>query len=134
MSGPVARATNDPRRAAIEHAVRAAASALLVREISISAALASVASVMGGADGTTATPRELAAAGRQAHRDQVVAQIVEFERAARGRAAVSIVARQHAVDVRDPIEVESLTNKFRRWRRAEKRACARLPSPKPIKG
>jgi hypothetical protein len=133
MSWPVTRATNDPRRAAIEHAVRMAAASLLAREISISAALASVATVMGG-DGTTATPRELATAGRQAHRDQVVAQIVEFERTGRGRAAVSIVARQHAVDVRDPIEVESLTNKFRRWRRAEKRACARLPSPKSNTG
>ena len=106
---------------------------LLARDIGISEALAAVATAMGDKD-ETATPRELAAAGRQAHRGQVVAQIVRLEKEGRGRAAASIMARIHAVDVHDPIEVETLTNKFRRWRRAEKRANARLPASGSARG
>jgi hypothetical protein len=114
---------DDPRQAAVERAVKAATEALLSREIGIREALA-----MGGTSDETATPRELAAAGRQAYRAEVVAEI-RLEMDGRGRDAALIVARRHAADVRDPIEVETLANKFRRWRRAEeKRACARLPS------
>src|SRR5258706_654595 len=125
-------ALDDPSRYSVERAVKSAALALLSREIGIGEALAAVAAAMGGGtkdETTTATPRELAAASRQAHRAQVVAQIVRLEKE-RGRAAASIVARTHAADVHDPIEVETLTNKFRRWRRAERRASARLPSSK----
>jgi hypothetical protein len=121
---------SDPRQAAVEHAVKVKALAQLAREIGIGEALAVIATAMGGTKDETATPRELAAAGRQAHRAQVVADIARLEKEGRGRAAASIVARRHAADVRDPIEVETLTNKFRRWRRAERRACARLLSPK----
>ena len=133
MSDPVTRATNDRLQAAVERAVRASASALLARQISVSEALASVAAVMGG-DGTTATPRELVAVGRQEHRSQVIAQMMRLENEGRRRDAALIVARRYAADVRDPIEVETLKNKFRRWRRAEKRACARLQSPKSNTG
>lgn len=119
---------SDSRQAAIELAVKAAALALLSREIGISEALAVVAAAMGGTKDEAATPRELAAAGRQAYRERVVAEIVRIEKEGRRRAAASIVARLHAADVCDPIEVETLTNKFRRWRRSEKRACARLPA------
>ena len=124
----------DPRQAAVERAVKAAAMALLARDIGISEALAAVATAIGGTEDETATPRELAAAGRQAHRAQVLAQIGRLEKEGRGRAAASIVARLHAADVRDPVEVETLRNKFCRWRRAEKRASARLPSPKSATG
>ena len=131
MSKPV-----DPRQPAIEHAIRMAATSLLAREIGIGEALAAVATVMdaGTRDDETPTPRELAAVGRQAHRAQVVAQIGRLEKEGRGRAGASIVARLHAADVRDPVEVETLTNKFRRWRRSERRACARLASPKSARG
>jgi hypothetical protein len=119
---------DDPRQAAVERAVKAATEALLSREIGIREALATVGIAMGGTSDGTATPRELAAAGRQAYRAEVVAEI-RLEMDGRGRDAALIVARRHAADVRDPIEVETLANKFRRWRRAEeKRACARLPS------
>jgi hypothetical protein len=119
------------RHSSVERAVKMEALKRLAREIGISDALAAVAAAMGG--GTkdeTATPREIAAAGRQAHRAQVVAQIERLEKEGRGRAATSIVARQHAADVRDPIEIETLTNKFRRWRRAQKRANARMLAPR----
>lgn len=130
---PAAR-TTDPRQAAVERAVKAAATALLARDIGISEALAAVATAMGDTKDETATPREIAATGRQAHRAQVVAQIMRLENEGRGRAAASIVARMYAADVRDPIEVETLTNKFRRWRRTERRACARLLPPKSARG
>jgi hypothetical protein len=106
----------DPRQAAVEHALRAASLRLLAREIGISEALAAVATALDGSRDETATPREIAAASRQTYRAQVVAQIVQFEKEGR-RAPASIVARNHAADKRDPIEVETLKNKFRRWRR-----------------
>ncbi len=127
MSEAVTRAS-DPRQAAVELAVKTATLALLSREIGISEALAAVATAMGGTNVEMATPRELAAAGRQAHRERVVADILRLEKEGRGRAAASIVARVYAADLHDPVEVETLTNKFRRWRRAERRACARLPA------
>ena len=114
--------------------MKAAALALLSREIGIREALATVGIAMGGTSDETATPRELAAAGRQAYRAEVVAEIAGLEIAGRRRDAALFVARRHAADVHDPIEIETLTNKFRRWRRAERRACARLPADKSNRG
>jgi hypothetical protein len=128
VSEPVTRYRNDPRLAAVEHAVKVKALAQLAREIGIGEALAVIAKAMDGTKDDAVTPRELASAGRKAHRAQVVADIARLEKEGRGRAAASIVARMHAADVGDPVEVETLTNKFRRWRRAEKRASARLPA------
>src|SRR5437879_796170 len=97
MSGPVTR--SDPRQAAVERAVKAAALALLARQIGVSEALAAVTTAMGGTNDETVTPREIATAGRQAHRAQVVAEIVRFEKEGRGRAAaVLFLARLHAAD------------------------------------
>jgi hypothetical protein len=121
---------SDPRQAAVRRALNAIAQALLARDIHISEVLAALAAPGDVAEGAAATPRELAAAGRKTHRERVVAEIVRLEQEGRRRAAASIVARQHAADARDPIEVETLTNKFRRWRRAERRAHARLPAPR----
>jgi hypothetical protein len=133
MSEPVTR--NDPHLAAVEHAVKVKALAQLAREIGIGEALAVIAKAMDGTKDETATPRELAAAGRQAHRAQVVADMAGLEKDGRGRDAALILARRHAADVRDPVEVETLTNKFRRWRRAEeKRASARLPATRSAIG
>jgi hypothetical protein len=120
---------NDPRQTSVQRAVKVAALARLAREIGIAEALAVVATAMRTTKDEAATPRELAAAGRHAYRAGVVEEIGQLENEGRGRAAASIVARRHAADVHDPIEVETLTNKFRRWRRAEeKRAVARLPA------
>jgi hypothetical protein len=122
---------SDPRHTAVERAVRVAAAALVSREIDISAALAVFAAAMrsNGAEAETATPREIAAAERLAHRARVVDKMVLLESQGRGRDAADIVAHRYAADVNDPIEMETLKNKFRRWWRAEeKRAYARLPS------
>ena len=118
------------RRSAVERAVQAAALALLEREISISQALAVVATAMRGPDDETATPRELTAAVRQGHRANVVAELARLEQEGKGREAPMILARSNAGDAHDPVEVETLANKYRRWRRAEKRAHARLPAVK----
>jgi hypothetical protein len=118
---------DDPRQAAVERAVKIKALAQLAREIGIDEALMVISTAM------DATPRELAAAGRRAHRERVVSEIVRIEMDGRGRAAVSIVARMYAADVRDPIEFQSLTRKFRSWRSAEKRIPIRLPSRKSIR-
>ena len=129
--------TVNSRLGAVEYAVKVAALAKLAREIGISEALAVIGATraMDGTSDETATPRELAAAGRHAHRAQVVADIARFEKEGRARDAVLFVARTNAADKHDPIEVETLKNKFRRWRRVElKRAHARLPAPKSIRG
>jgi hypothetical protein len=121
----MARGTD--RQAAVEYALKAASLAQLIREISIHEALAAVGTASGRAEDEMATPRELADAARQAYRREVLGQIEQLEAEGKGRSAAAIVARQHA-DPRDLIERETLANKFRRWRRAEKRAYARLPA------
>jgi len=126
---------SDPRRTAVERAVRTAAAALVSREIDISAALAVFAAAMrgNGAEAVTATPREIAAAERLAHRARVVDEMVLLESQGRGRSAADIVARRYAADVKDPIEMETLKNKFRRWWCAEeKRANARPQSQRSV--
>jgi hypothetical protein len=124
----------DPRRTAVERAVRLAAAALVSREIDISAALAVFAAAMrSGAEAVTATPREIAAAERLAHRARVVDEMVLLESQGRGTSAADIVARRYAADVNDPIEMETLKNKFRRWWCAEeKRANARPQSQRSV--
>jgi hypothetical protein len=119
----------DPRQVTIERHVRAAALALLARERTVVEVVAALATAVGEMP-VDLTPREVVAAGRRAYRARVVAEIERLEKQGRGRAAASIIARSYAADVRDPIEVETLTNKFRRWRRGQKRANARL-APQP---
>jgi nucleoid-associated protein YgaU len=111
--------TADQRQASVEHAVKVKALARLAIEIGIGEALKVIAAA------TDATPRELAAAGRQAHRAEVVAEIVRLEKEGRGRDAVSIVVGEYVIDRRDSIEVDSLSRKFRRWRDAERRTHVR---------
>jgi hypothetical protein len=122
MSGAFARTRiGDARQGAVERAVKSAAQRLLAREISINEALAVVGVALSAPEERKATPRELAASCRHAHRQGVVAEIVQLESEGRGRAsALSIVVTRHVKDRFDPIEVESLTRKFRRWRSAEK--------------
>jgi hypothetical protein len=122
----MANAAAERLRRQVEHAVKAAALAKLARENGTHEVLAAVLTAIGRVKDETATPRELAAAGREAHRAGILAEIARLEKEGHGRAAVSIVARQNAVDVHDLTERETLENKYRRWRRAEKRASARL--------
>jgi hypothetical protein len=105
---------------AVEYAVKVQALKRLAREIGVSEALAVIAKAIDGTKDETATPRELAAARRHAHRAEVVDEIVRLEMDGRGRGAASIVAGRYAADRHDPIEVESLRRKFQRWRLLQK--------------
>jgi hypothetical protein len=55
-------------------------------------------------------------------REQMVAELVRLEQEGRGRAAPMLIARKFA-SVLDPVEVESLARKLRRWRQNEIRTC-----------
>ncbi len=81
--------------------MRAAATALLSRDTTVAEAIAAVTSAMG------AGPDEL----------------VRHEQEGRGRAAAMLVARKFAGDPLDPIEVESIARKLRRWRRKKFGHC-----------
>lgn len=118
----------DPRRADVKHAVKIRALAELTRQIGLNEALKVIGAAM------DRTPREIAASARQAYREMIIAEIVELENQGRHRDAVSVVMTRHVQDVNDPIEVDILKDKFRRWRRAEeKRVNARLPPPRSAK-
>src|SRR5450759_2305410 len=113
--------TANPRLAAIEYAVKVKALAQLTLEIGVSEALKVIGAAM------DRTPHEIAASARHAYREMIIAEIVRFENQGRRRDAVSLVVDDHVADRNDPIEVEILKDKFRRWRRAEeKRVNARL--------
>jgi hypothetical protein len=121
----------DPRLDAVEYAVKVKALAKLAREIGIAEALAVISAAKRGAE--TATPRESAAAARRSKRDEMVAELIRQEREGRRRGAVRRVARDFALDRRDPIEVETNSRNLRRWR--EKIPdIVRLPSSKSIRG
>jgi len=62
------------------------------------------------------TPREIAAAARQARRRQMLDELARLESAGRGREAASIVAKKFARDPLDPVELASLAHQLRRWR------------------
>jgi hypothetical protein len=98
---------NDARQAAIERAVRAVALGRL-SEVEAVAAIANAIAMP--------TPRENAAAARQSLREKMLAGLSRLEAEGRGRSAVMLVARKFASDPLDPIEVESLARKLRRWR------------------
>jgi hypothetical protein len=101
------------RLEAVERALRAVAQKQLERQIKLSDDIAIAVAAAGGAE--MATPRELAAAVGQAERAAVVAELAQMKQRGGGRDAVHILARRHARDPRDPVEVESLKQKYRRW-------------------
>jgi hypothetical protein len=107
------------RQANIQRAVNMIAEAILARDIHISEVVAALTA----AKGDTATPRESAAAARHSQREKMVAELVRLEQEGRGRAAAVMVARKFASDPLDPIEVESLARKLRRWRREKNGQC-----------
>jgi hypothetical protein len=111
----------------VERVVATVAAAMLARQLSAADAAAALAAAMAGAVDETATPRELAKAGRQDHRACIVAEMARLEKEGRRRDAAGILAGENAADKRDPVEVETLKNKYQRWRRIEeKKALARL--------
>jgi hypothetical protein len=120
---------SDLRQAAVKHSVKVRALAQLTLEIGVSEALKVIGAAM------DRTPREIAASARRAYREMIIAEIVRFENQGRRRDAVSLVVDDRVADRNDPVEVEILKDKFRRWRRAEeKRANARLQSTKSDTG
>jgi hypothetical protein len=117
----------------VQYALKAKALAQLAREIGIAEALAVIKAAKEVPDDETATPRELAADDRRAKRDEMMAELIRQEKEGRRRGAVKRIARDYALDRRDPIEVETNARNLRRWR--EKIADnVRIPFPKLIRG
>jgi hypothetical protein len=115
----------------VQYALKAKALAQLAREIGIAEALAVISAAK--AENETATPRESAAAACRSKRDEMVAELIHQEREGHRRGAVRRVARDFALDRRDPIEVESNARNLRRWRKKIPDSV-RLSSPKSIRG
>jgi hypothetical protein len=123
----------DPRQASVERAVKAAALALLARDQTVAEVVAALTNAVVGDVPADITPRESVAAVRQSRREKMVAELIRLEQEGRGRPAAMLVARKFASDPRDPVEVESLARKLRRWR-ARIPDTVRLPSPKSNTG
>jgi hypothetical protein len=114
---------SDPRRASVERAVKAAALALLARDQTVAEVVAALTNAVAGVVPADLTPRESVAAVRQSRREKMVSELIRLEREGRGRPAAMLVARKFAGDPLDPIEVESLARKLRRWRREKSGQC-----------
>jgi L-serine deaminase len=114
---------SDPRRASVERAVKAAALALLARDQTVAEVVAALTNAVAGVVPADLTPRESVAAVRQSRREKMVSELIRLEREGRERPAAMLVARKFAGDPLDPIEVESLARKLRRWRREKSGQC-----------
>lgn len=102
---------------AIEHAVRIAAAAMLERGATRAEAIAIALASLDGA--APVTPRERVREGRQAQRERMLAEYADLVAAGREHEAASVVARKFAIDRHDPVEIDSLARKIRRWRQNE---------------
>jgi hypothetical protein len=111
---------SDPRLAAIESAVRETALKLWARDQTV-AEIVEKLTVVGAMP--VDTPRDGAAAVRESRRKAMLAELERIEQEGRGSAAAMLVARKFASDPLDPIEVESLATKLRRWRREKNGQC-----------
>ena len=112
---------SDPRLAAIERAVRETALKLWARNQTVTEIVEKLTVV--GAMPADITLRESVAAVRQSRRKAMLAELERIEQEGRGSAAAMLVARKFASDPLDPIEVESLATKLRRWRREKNGQC-----------
>lgn len=106
---------------AIGRALKVKALRELAREIGVAEAVGVLAAMV------DRTPREIAKTAQEAHRAVIVAELDRMELEGKGRQAAGVLARRDAADLLDPAEVAALQDKYRRWRREEKRARARLP-------
>ena len=127
-NGEVKRKTGAGRQAAIQFAVKEVARRLLAREQTVADAVAMLSRAIGVQPAET-TPRESVAAARRALQQRMIDELLRLEGEGRGREAVGMTARKFAVDPLDPVEVESLARKLRRWRRRIP-DTVRLPTPK----
>jgi hypothetical protein len=123
MSEPVTRYRSEPRQPAIERAVRTATLALLARDQTVAEVVAALTEAVADEVPADITPRESVAAVRKLRRDTMVSELIRLEQEGRGRLAAMLVARKFASDPLDPIEVESLATKLRRWRREKNGQC-----------
>jgi len=115
-------------------AVRAAALALLAREQTVAEVVASLADAVAAdiaSDTPAITPRESVAALRQSRRRAMLAEMERWEQRGLGSSAATRVAQKFATDPDDPVDVESLATKLRRWRRAERRTVS-VSSPNDV--
>jgi hypothetical protein len=111
----------DQRIAIVEAALKAASIAIVTHEATIAEGVAIVSAAMSGGDAPAEiTPRESALTARRAWRERILDVMALHEREGRGREAAMLTARQFAADPLDPIEVESLAARCRRWRRKNK--------------
>jgi hypothetical protein len=113
----------DPRSPAIYLAVQRAALVLLKRETAVAEAVAVLRDAIAGGAPADATPRENVKAIRQSRREAMLAEMERYEQQGRGTAAATRVAQKFAADPLDPIEVESIARKLRRWRRQKSGHC-----------
>lgn len=98
----------------LERVVRSMGRKIYGRELSAS----EIAKLVNEAVATEdTTPREAAKRSQQAKRADMLVEIEALERQGREHEAVGIVARRHARDRNDSIEVESLERYLRRWRK-----------------
>jgi hypothetical protein len=115
----------DPRLAAVQAALRAAAAKALEvmgRDEVIRLTVAALATA-------DLTPRELAGEARRSRRDAMAA---ELARLGGGRDAPMLVAKKFAVDARDPVELANLARSVRRLRK--KSDLVRTAPLKSIRG
>ena len=107
----------------IERAVRSTAEAIAMRNVTAAEAVAMLRAALGtDAAPAEATPRERLAAARQATRAQMLDEMARHG----GPAAATETAKKFAIDPLDPLEVESLARKLRRWRRRKTDTCPNL--------
>jgi hypothetical protein len=116
------------RLADVQYALKAKLLAQIAREIGIAEAVALIKAAKEVPEAEAPTPRELAADDRRAKRDEMMAELIRQEKGGSGRGAVKRIARDYALDRRDPIEVETNARNLRRWRGKN---CGQCPNPVP---
>jgi hypothetical protein len=113
----------DPRQAAVERAIRAAAMAILARDQTVAEIVAKLTDAVAGIAPADFSPREGIAAVRQSRRKAMLAELEALTQRGRGRAAPMLLARKFAADPHDSVEVTSLARKLRRWRNEKFGRC-----------
>ncbi len=125
--------TDRERRAVVERAVGVIAQAVLADELTIADVVAALASAA-VAGPVEISPRESVEAARLALRKRMLDELNRLENEGRGREATSRTARKFATNPLDPLAVESLARKLRRWRPRKNFGHVRLLADKSARG
>lgn len=121
--------SNNHRNAAdVERAVKVEALKRLAREIGLNDALAAIgAEVMGGKDKTAAL-RNIVSDISEALRMRVLDDIARLENEGRPRSTIiGIVVKKYAPDIHNPLELETLKDRYRQWWRDAEAGKQGLP-------